>query len=269
MKRMTLLEDIEAFSSASPSSRGRAVKDAIRRLGDDEIEPLHAETGLVRHRGSGLVLLVVAGGRFSMGASEPDLRDARDLVAAVPEGVRQLEEIVRHAVPVREVLVRPFLCTVSPLTYEEILRLSGGSLRFDTLGRREALDLAASVGMRLPTEAELEWVVRDGRGLTFMLNAVSSYELACRGTAPARIAVRQPLAPIWAADDWHDDYSGAPRTSEVAWMKGDSNGVYRGGATLPVQDRLELLDLFAPLRRYGLDEGRYVPDCMVRLCRSL
>jgi formylglycine-generating enzyme required for sulfatase activity len=226
----------------------------VERLGEGWAaeEPDRAEDCLpVRHRLTDLRFVAIPGGCFEMGLSEADLEEASahvDWTAAVASMFRRL---ARSARPVHPVDVTPFLCARSLLDRPKVKELSHGRLDFDALPRAEARSLAHSLGLRLPAEAELEWLMRDGGRTSFTLDAA-------RGEKRSRFGVDKLFSGQWAEDDWHPNYDGAPAVSAL-WLDGDPNGVYRGGKVPEeMQSREELLFLLAGVRGYGKRQPSFV-----------
>lgn len=273
-KGVEAVRDVGSFLALSDREADALAEEIVRSLGPTwkvcqragkaRIVLLHAPTDLR--------FVFVPGGTMRMGISDEDLIEVRRVLDGDPDDPA-VERASRQARPVHEVAVRPFLCTIRLLTSAETRRLSGGALRSDTVKRAQAIRMAEEHGLRLPSEAELEWLARDGRGAATLLDAANHHEESDdEGDLPSRFSVRDVLRTAWARDDWHDDYTGAKASSE-AWLEGDPAGVCRGGLLLPVIDREELWTGLSGLRRRGLetdeDGKECVPDCMVRLAHDL
>jgi formylglycine-generating enzyme required for sulfatase activity len=262
-----LLSDAAAFFEAAPSQRGQAVLSALPSL-PEGFSVVSAEGRLFSHAPTGLTFVLIPGGRLEMGLSDEDIDSIHEQLGSGFPVDDFIERAKKTARPVHSVLARPFMCSFAPLSSNDVRRLSRGKRSRDTFARAEATALAAETGFRLPSEAELEWLRRDGTDRTFTLDAAANPERAARGTANARMAVDGLLMSEWAADDFHPSYSGAPVDSSP-WMDGDPAGVYRAGTFLPVQHPVELIDLVAAFRSYGLDEDGATPDVMMRLACTL
>lgn len=263
---LQILLAADAWRGADDAARARARRAVASALGDGfALDPASPR---LLERATGLGYHVVPGGALTMGLSAED--EAVLLDTLPRESVAEwLEEERARMTPAHPVLVRPFLCT-APLSSAEVVRLTGGRFQRDNLRREHAREVARMAGARLPSEAELEHLGRDGRGLTFCLDVARRWREARRDPS---ILVSSLGAPgvffgEWAEDDWHDDYAGAPSSSEP-WLGGDAKGVYRPGVTLAIQDEEELFESLAALRRPGLDDEGYVPDCLLRLVRPL
>lgn len=262
-----LLSDAALFFGAAPSRRREAVLSALPSL-PDGFAVVSAEDRLLSHAPTGLTFVLIPGGRFEMGLTDKDIVEIHDELGDGFPVDDLIEAEKKRARPVHAVLVRPFVCGFAQLSSGDAQRLSAGRRSFDTFARGEASALASDLGFRLPSEAELEWLRRDGTDRTFALDAAAHPENAARGTAPARMAVKGLLMSEWAADDFHPSYVGAPEDSSP-WLGGDPAGVYRAGVFLPVQDRVELIQLVAASRSYGVDEEGTTPDVMMRLACNL
>jgi len=265
--KFEVLRDAERLFGASPSLRAQAASSVVEAL-EGAFEPLALERMLLRHSSTGLPFVIVPGGTFSMGLTERDIAEVHSNFEIASPLCEWLERAVRCASPTRTVEVAPFLCAAAPLATDDVARLTSTASEGDTFCHEQARALVAELGFRLPSEAELEWLRRDGAARSFTLDVVAHPERALRGTLTSRFGVLGLLLQEWAADDWHDDYNGAPTTSE-AWLGGDAAGVYRGGPFLPVQSQSELLEFLAGLRCYGKDEEGFTPDVMARPALSL
>lgn len=181
-----------------------------------------------------LPFAAVPGGKMQMGIlpSELDLIDL--YLGHKPHIVSYLRPIREASSPVCEVEVAPFRCS-RLLKAEEILELLPSAAP-DPLGavtRLAALEVARAAGARLPSDAELEWIARQGRGAPFVLDVV--YE-APEDDPKNVLIVDQPIVPRfgvedlfeaqWAADDWFPSHEGRPVTA-VARTGGDPQGVRR------------------------------------------
>ena len=151
---------------------------------------------------------------------------------------------------------RVALVARSLLDRTQVKRLSQGRLDFDALPRRDARSLAHALGFRLPSEAELEWLARDGGSTRFTLDAATT-------VGPSRFGVEMLFHGQWAEDDWHSSYEGATGVS-APWLDGEPCGVCRGGY-LP-QSAGERLFMLAGVRGHG----KHVPSFVgVRLAAAL
>lgn len=235
----------------------------MKRLGAEwSAAPLReAEDSVpIRHRPTRLSFVVVPGGRFAMGLSEADCEEARRHVDLSGKTVAVLKTLKAQATPVHPVAVKPFLCARKILMGKQVPRLSRGRHALDCLQRADAIALAASLGLRLPSEAELEWIGRDGGRYAFLWNAPNTRR------PRSRFGIEHLFFGQWAADDWHDDYRGAPHDGSP-WFDGDSAGCFRGGQ-LPeeMQSPEELIFLLSAARGHGRVQPSFVG---LRLARDL
>lgn len=260
MSQRGLLEDDARYLAAPEEERAAAVATFLRERAP-EFVPAAPNATRVWHERTGLAFVLVPGGELRMGITEHDR-------AALEEEELSLSDVgpaaLAAASPVRTVRVQPFLASVSLLSSEDVLRLSDGNLRRDTMSHEQARWVAHRLGLRLPSEAELEWARRDGRRASFTLGVAANLESALSGALRSRFGLEDLLLAEWAEDDWHPSYDGAPATS-VPWLGGEPGGVYRGGASLPMQHPTEIIDFLAGLRRQGGEASGLVPDVMMRL----
>lgn len=253
-----LLCSPDALESASTAERDRVVRVLVDRLGPawsdarrDSTQPALALMDGV----SGTTFTVVAGGEFAMGLTEQDVDHASCRVdwSSGPEGY--VEYLGASARPAHTVEVKPFLCQRS-------LAPAGEDPPY--VSRDEARGQAQSAGLRNVSEAELEWLLRDGGRYAFKLGAARRADKRDRmDYASSRFGVEDLLVLQWAADDWHASYEGAPCTSEP-WMNGDSAGVCRNSFVpyvLEAED--DFMHLLAAMRERGN------APCAVRLARDL
>jgi hypothetical protein len=181
-----------------------------------------------------LPFVTVPGGRMQMGILPTELDLLDFYLGHKPHIVAMLRPIIETSSPVCEIEVAPFLCS-RLLRAEEILGYVPGA-ETDPLGavpRLTALEVARAAGARLPSDAELEWLARQGGASPFVLDVV--YE-APEDDPKNVLIVDQPTAPRfgisdlfeaqWAADDWFPSHEGRPRTA-AARVGGDPQGVRR------------------------------------------
>jgi formylglycine-generating enzyme required for sulfatase activity len=244
----SILEDVNAFHAATDAVRRQAAAALAQILGDPWVaeDPDPAEDSLpLLHRPTGLRFVAVPGGSFEMGLSDADLEEASehvDWTAHVAATVLRLSSAAR---PVHPVHVRPFLCTRRLLDLPDVARLGAGRLETASPERAAARALAAALGLRLPSEAELEWLARDGGIARFTL------DVAARPEQVSRFGVEQLFYGEWAEDDWHPSYEGAPAES-VPWLEGEPGGVYRCGyPPEQMQSTDEMLFALAGVRGQG------------------
>jgi formylglycine-generating enzyme required for sulfatase activity len=227
----TRLERLDAFDGLDRAARLALAADLAAALGP-EFSPHDRlfgarEVAAVRHAPTGLYFAAIPGGSFDMGFTDDDLAEAAeyvDFTAAVQRWLRDLQACAR---PVHRVEVRPFLCATMCLPPELVARLSHGATRGDTMSARAAADLVATTDFRLPSEAELEYLARDGGPLHFACDAARAHAEGADVPEENGFGVYSLLTGEWTADAWHDDYANAPSTS-APWNDAGAPGVYRG-----------------------------------------
>lgn len=211
------------------------MRELVARLGSDWVETSH---GVLLHRPTSLEFAVVAGGTMQMGVRPSDLEEiGRHIEYDRVE--YSIEVDSRSALPVHQVEVRPFLCARRPLPE-------------GSMPRAEAIERTSTLGFRLPSEAELEWILRDGDRYALTLGATPIPGRPGQFTfGPSRWGIERLLVAQWVADDWHPTYEGAPSTS-TPWRDGDPAGVCRCTFALPAMVCEEdIAVLLAGLRARG------------------
>lgn len=252
-----LLASPESLEAADPEALRRAQAEIVAALGPG-YSPAPEEDGRPSLRvvhPAGVELVAVPGGAFDMGLSDRDIAEVADHVDLTSRLAARLRALCAAARPVHRVAIGPFLCAI------RLFGDTGASL----LTRDDSLALAASLGLRLVSEAELEWLARDGGVTPFTLDAARRREEIDHddGRLASRFGVRGIHELTWAADEWHASYDGAPSDGR-AWLEGDPCGVQRGGFWLrAMQSEEELLEALAAVRRRGRDRAR------LRLARDL
>ncbi|MEZ4302982.1 MAG: hypothetical protein R3B70_49115 [Polyangiaceae bacterium] len=256
---MQSLSDIRTFQSLSTEARGELAEAVAARLGP-EFAPEEQEEGvcalLFRHLTSGLVLALVPGGGFEMGLTGADIAELRDFLQSEDLMREALEGATSEMLPAHRVEVAPFLIARELLGAAEVERLS--NLRFkgpncSMLHRDEARDLARSLGFRLVSEAELEWIQREGGTCSFTLDAARKLEEIGRDSTllTSRLGIVELFDEQWVEDDYHATYDGAPSTSSP-WMDGDPAGVFRGGSGPEyVDEPQQVVGILAAMRGNG------------------
>lgn len=258
---MDAIQDVSAFGRLGMDARKDLGRRIAERLGDGwrAGEPAEGLDGLpLHHAATGLPFVVVPGGSFEMGLTATDLAELRAYLRAsgAPDWESDYDYLDRQSEnlrPPHQVRVHPFVVARARLLGEEVERLSEGRFRGAycyNLRWREARELAASHGLRLPSEAEHEWLARDGGRYSFTLDSARRLE-EIEGDSEllhSRFGVRDLCDDQWAEDDYHPSYEGAPDTS-IPWMNGMNSGVARGiGAPENVDEPHQIASLLAALR---------------------
>jgi len=256
-----LLLDAKAFREADAAELSRSLDRLAEALGEAwALVRSDANQGpsKLAHRLTGLDFVAVAGGSFDLGLSSDDIAEAAEYLDFGSEVAARLASLQARAEPVHRVTVHPFLCSERLLDAQTIAALSAGKLARPTVSRASARDLASALGLRLASEAELEWVARDGGKTRFTLDAARDRERIANDDRRLRscFGLREMNEGTWAEDDWHPSYEGAPSDSRP-WFDGSVEGVVRGGFWLmAMQSDEELLDALAAVRYRGVQTAR-------------
>lgn len=252
------LQDVTEFARLGIEERRGLGRSLAAALGDgwSAEEPAADLDALpLVHQPTGLAFVVVPGGSFTMGLTDDGLAALRAAMGDAWDDdiAASLERDAARLRPVRRVHVKPFLVARGYLQAKEVERLSGGQFQGDycyRLGWSDARRLAASHGFRLASEAELEWLARDGGRSAFTLDAARRLE-EIGGDSEllrSRFGVLDPFETQWAEDDYHPSYEGAPDTS-APWMNGTGTGVARGLSRPEyVEEPHQITGLLAALR---------------------
>lgn len=263
---------MNTFEALTPSDR-RSAKRILRRVLGEAFEVKRREYGhsrlfCVMHRQWRQRFLVVPGGTFEMGLSENDLEQAVRLIDWTRLVARAVDDAKKAARPLRTVRIAPFLCSVSTLSPKAVERISGGAHRHDQFARRTVTAfLSHCPGFRLPAEAELEYLARDGGMNAFTCDGARRF--VERGVWPRRSTwgFRNLTLGEWAADSWHPSYEGAPLDSEP-WSDGGPPGVYRGLLPGGPDEATDMIRGLAALRGLAGPDDRFDSQC-IRLARLL
>jgi hypothetical protein len=214
----------------------------LARLPSDFV-PVH-ELGMAErrlpsfiHRPTALCFVAVLAGEFVMGMTPGRLQRAFRLLNQNLEEYERITPLLELKArfsahqPARRVVVQPFLLSaeLAPYGLWRKLGVSGEGLTGNTLsgwGIHEAGLALRSIGLRLPSEAELEFITR--LGVDELLPADDD----SKGDEPAGESLVDQLGlnDELCADAWHDDYRGAPADSGP-WEQGAQ--VVRAAARRP------------------------------------
>lgn len=263
------LDDLRTFAALAASAR-RAVAEAVAaqlgptfRAADD----LVGETALaaVVHIPSELTFVLIPGGTFEMGFTASDQAAVeRYFPAAEHKKLRRaLERTTPLMTPTRVVTVRPFGLATRPLSKDKELALFAGAPHAEAFARDEAEAVLLRWGLRFPSEAECEYVGREGKQLAFLLDAAAQYfeeGLDEAEDLPAREetswGISSPGQTVWVGDRWHRSYEGAPSDASP-WTQGQGRPMHRGSFSLGqsvMQSTDELIFALAALRQEPLGE---------------
>lgn len=254
--RGPLLEDLDAFSASGLGEREAALHELCERLGSafSPGTPTLAEDSLpLRHLPTGLELVAVPGGEFEMGLTEEDLRALSYLVDWTAAIAEKADALRRELGPPRRVRVAPFVVARRLLPSPEVgaVETPGSPTATRSLVRTDfssALGLASSLALGLPSEAEIEWCLRDGGRSRLVLGLFDWYTGAMASYADAlrsRFGLEELDIGQWAVGD--------------AARPGVEEGVIRSGGFGPV--------LVSGIEAFGALPGRRYrhPPAAIRL----
>jgi hypothetical protein len=266
------LRDIERFAELGPDARGELASTIAQLLGPPWSAGAAELIDAVPLFNSELRLDFVAipGGTFEMGLTAADVEAVKFAIGWDEHIAGTIDDARDHVTPSRRVDVSPFLIARDTLFHADVERLSHGKhtgIYCHQLARLEARLLAGAVGLRLPSEAEFEWVMREGGRCHFAFDASRKLDELGNDTEvwPTRFGIRRPFGTSWCADDYHDGYGGAPPGSKP-WMEGEPDGLARPSGAEPelvdeVEQWLGLLACWRTARGHG--------SARVRLARDL
>lgn len=236
-----ILRGPDSLERMSVSEKKNIGNRLVSLLGKNfELAEVEPATVKIKHSSTGIEFSLIPGGEMIMGLNEYDLNEIANHVSL--ELVEYSIEIDgAFSTPSHKVKVHPFLCACK-------------SLENGTMSRLQALSAVTSLGFRLPSEIELEWILRDGGRYGLTLGAKPALDKPGSFVfQQSRYGIENLLVANWAADDWHANYAGAPSES-IAWMNGDPVGVCR--STFPLVSLVSEEDvavLLAALRAPGCE----------------
>lgn len=260
------LTSVETFGQLDNGSRLELAVRLAAALGQGYLPHplLVGDVGLaaVRHVDTDLLLVAVPGGYFSMGLRGDEIEDlGRTLFGEDTERRFKpdfLERYLRTCTPVRTVKVRPFLCATGFVHHDGRAETEEEDAQDEdpSIVPEFAADAIAALrghGMRLLSEAEWEWVAREGGRRSWIIDVTGKRGMGIDDLkeAPAnRWGIRRLKSDLggFVADGWHSSYEGAPADSR-AWDPDPEGlpGVHRGAHT-SWQDDSEAITCHAACR---------------------
>jgi formylglycine-generating enzyme required for sulfatase activity len=265
--------EISAFESLDAAARLTLSPLLAAALGR-EFRPMPKLVGTkqmvaVEHVPSGVELVAIPGGRFDMGFTERDLEEVERCIDCASEEVTKwLKIIVDMASPVHAVTVAPFLLSRATLRPAQVQAVGGPRTDDISVHFVEALTRQLK-DFRLPSEAELEYVAREGGAVSFMCQPGQLWATARAWPDESAWGFADLFSAAWAADEWHPNYVGAPSTS-APWTTGGPPGVYRGCLMeVPRVDSEVIYALAAWRARMSKDKPEDDWPVGVRIARSI
>jgi hypothetical protein len=223
--------ELSAFESLDAARRLALGAPLAESLGKDfrALPALVGTKGMigVEHVPSGVELVAVPGGTFDMGFTERDDEAVKHCVDYDSGAVQAwLQKIEKMSSPAHAVVVSPFLLSRSHLRPPQVAAVGGPQTDVISIGA--AATLATELeDFRLPSEAELEYVGREGGAASFLNDSGRVWSKTREWPDENAWGLSGLTFAAWAADEWHDTYKGAPATS-APWKAAGPPGVYRG-----------------------------------------
>lgn len=235
---MNLLRSVDDWERASGAERATVANALVDSLGEAwRLESSGAETqaACLVHTPTAATFVVVPGGEMTMGLGKAELELLDLYLGRRNHVVEQVQSVQRYAEPTCGVRVAPFLCGQRLLTKQDIDNWStyAGPDPLGAVHRNHALRVANSAGFRLPSDAELEWLARQGRQATFVLDCVyeapeddEDHVLITDQPILPRLGIADLFETQWAADDWFDSHQNRPHHA-ASRTGGSPDGVRR------------------------------------------
>lgn len=228
------LHDIAVFDASPRADRLKLASAIALGPAFTAAPDLVGERGLLGfvHTPTNLTFVAIPGGELVMGLREDDIEDASEYIDFTSGVKGFIDQLAARTSPLRTVRVAPFLCATELLSEKTLTILSNGALTnpsFESYEAQKAGDFVAGLkDFRLVSEAELEWLAREGGRTHFVNDCGRVLEEGNEFPEVNGFGVRRLHYGEFAADAWHPDYRGAPATS-IAWEASKTPGVRRGG----------------------------------------
>lgn len=282
--RFAALGSSEAFAALGSAQRRALAAEIATALGASFSASAElagaAALPCVLHRPTGQRFIAICGGKMVMGLSAEEVDEIVRLYAPLSRA----EEARQHALwatqPPRAVEIRPFLCASMPMTKRIAAPLLADLLHDGSAEEapleapigfrpRIAAELRGALGMRMLSEAEWEWIAREGGARHWLGQSPAAISLAldpARSTEKHENAFGIDLVHSgleFVADAWHQSYAGAPSVG-IAWEPRAIPDHTRGCPS-HWEDEMEAMRLLA-----GMREGRHGDeDAVVRFAIDL
>jgi formylglycine-generating enzyme required for sulfatase activity len=195
-----------------------------------------------RHRATGIVMVLLPGGTFHMGAQKED-----------PSGPNYDPEAEENEGPVHEVTLRPFLiakCELTQAEWKSVMgsnpsHFKGDDLPVETISWDDIQRFEARTGLSLPTEAQWEYACRGGSSTpiagTGKLDDMGWYDENGGSTthpvgkkAPNGFGLHDNQGNVWewCEDVYDEDFYKKPeaRETDPCSVAGSEDRVFRGGS---------------------------------------
>ncbi|MCE9574764.1 MAG: hypothetical protein K8W52_16565 [Deltaproteobacteria bacterium] len=187
------LRSLAIYQTLAHNARCALARDLANALGDDyRPAPVlrgTAHLAAVVHTPSGTELVAIPGGTYVMGFRPEEHALMRSLTYGEAEYMRGILDAIAASAPPRIATVAPFLCARAPLLRDAAWQLLGAEagwvvgdedsarapIRFE---KDTATALVAMLPFRLMTDAEWEYVAREGGALAFINGATPAQATA-------------------------------------------------------------------------------------------